>query len=265
MSWINAAAALSLVSIACGLASSGAWAANAPPLFDKPLYERHRPLPRDPLNPQFTPELSCYVYPGLMIKQTDMGEIGAARIGLIRLNPKTQAPPCVRKPAKGEIDLVEGHASAGSFRGIKGPFILIDAPEGVQGGLGLSVFDFKGNQLFEDLLQGNGLQQIELLTAEHTQLRLSYRRLFAAECSLYTDPTGCWQSIRQATGLTQTAPPDCRADYETMAKTEAPEHRPSVFADPSVIEYDAEVIVELRGSLRQAVPASPALRCWPAE
>ncbi|GAB2882433.1 hypothetical protein GCM10027046_08220 [Uliginosibacterium flavum] len=256
---------MSLVSIACGLAASDAWAASSPPLFDKPLQERHRPLPRDPLNPQFKPELSCYVYPGLMIKQTDMGEIGAARIGLIRLAPKAKAPPCVRKPAKGEIDLVEGHESAGNFRGIKGPFVLVDAPESIQGGLALSFFDFDGRKLFEDLLQGNGLQQVELLKTDPTQLRLRYRRLFPAECSLYTDPAGCWQSIRQATGLNEKSPPDCRADYESMAKAEAPERVQSVFKNPSVIDYDAELIVALKGPQQRAAPVSAAVRCWPAE
>jgi hypothetical protein len=261
MSWISTVSALTLATIACGLPLSNAYAAGASTLFDKPLHEQHRSLPRDPVNPQFKPKLSCYIYPGLMVKQTDMGEVGAARIGLIRLAPKAATPPCVRKPAKGEIDLVEHNESAGYFKGIKGPFVLIDAPEGDQGGLGLSVFDFDGVKHHEDLLQSNGLQVVESLNA-NTQLRLRYRRLFPAECSLYTDPTGCWQSIRQVTGLTEATPPDCRADYETMAKSETPERRQAALQDPSVIEYDAEAIIDLKGAQQQSKPVSPALRCW---
>lgn len=95
-------------------------------------------------------------------------------------------------------------------------------------------------------------------------LKLRYERVYLASCSMRADPEGCWQTIRQASGLSDATPPDCSASYEAEEKRMPAESRQKNAADPSVISYEVEAVVDDIGTVVRVTPVSKATACWAA-
>lgn len=235
--------------------AAAAWAADPAGLFDKPLREEHVPI----ANPQAQSEVTCATYPGFMVKQVDMGEVGAEQLSILPL-AKGAKPACKRENAKGEL-VVPPDAWGGYFKGAKGQFVFFDADDGWNGGMGFAVFNAAdGAKLYESAAQR--FVSIDQPQGSE-QIRLRFDRLYQAPCSLRADETGCWQIIRQATGLAAAPPPDCRASYEAEEKR-LPDRLKEVDADPSVVEYRIEVMLA-PGQPPKETPLSPAKRCFAAD
>lgn len=230
-------------------------AAEEVSLFDKPVQEKHIPLQPDPINPQAKPKLSCFIYPGFMVKQIDRGEKGAEQLSILPLGSQS-APDCQEAGVPGE-KAVERKDWAGYFKGVKGGHVFFDADDGVNGGLGFAVFSgSSGAKLLED-----STTELHTVTATPGGLTLRYTRVFSAECSLVAQGAECWAHVKKATGLA--APqPDCAASY---AKAQAFYNTPAeqMASDPSVIEYEAESTIG--DGAAKVVPVEGKVTCRPAE
>jgi len=104
-------------------ASSWGRDGRTPSLFDKPLLEKHAPLPRDPANPQFKPLLSCFYYPLFMVKQVDLGEEGAEQLSILYREKGREQPLCRRANAKDEM-VINPNEWTGYFKGVRGKFVF---------------------------------------------------------------------------------------------------------------------------------------------
>ena len=258
---------LLLLSLMLLAGSAGAITPINPALFQKPLKEIRIPLARDPLNPEARPMLSCYYYPGLMIRQEDRGEIGAANLGIRVLSRGSRFPTCTLRPGRHE-HIVDGRNEwSGYFLGAKYPFVLFSSADGVNGGEGFAVFNHLGKLLFDDL--AGEIRAVELPGPQTTPrtLRLRYQRFYPAECSLMdADRLACWEKIRGLTGLTNPTPPDCTAAYQEMAGWMKGETLESLRSDPSVIVYEAVTTLDESGTVHSTVPVTgTATSCHPAD
>lgn len=238
-------------------------------LFDKPLREVHIPLPPDPDNPQFKPNLACYYYPHLMVKQVDVGEKGATDLTITSIDGDQRQPLCHREKGKDER---EANLWCGYFSGVKGDFIFFRACDGTNGGLGFTVLNPAAERIFDDI--GGEVQSIELIVPNvdankgpfyNSPLQLRYQRVFAAPCSLQMNKKDCWQVIKQVTGLTDQDPPACNASYNNLKKRASPAEWGTVPLDPSVIRYEVEVVLDLGTGVIRAAPTSKAEKCDPAD
>ena len=70
-------------------------------VFDAPAKIETKKLPKDPLNPQMKPHITCTRYAGFAVKEVDLGEKGAQKLAIM----PTAAPCSVDTP--GEIAVGE--------------------------------------------------------------------------------------------------------------------------------------------------------------
>jgi hypothetical protein len=234
-----------------------AGAAVAPSQFDRPLRIERVALPRDADNPQAKPQVTCYRYRDFLVKEVDLGEVGADQLSIL-----PGAPPsyrCQRQNAVGER-VIPGAQWTGYFAGAKGGFVVFNAEDGWQDGLGFAVFDAaSGAKRLDDAAKG-GFSAIE---ASPGRLKLRYVRVYAAKCSLRADAHGCWRRIRAATGLTGQRPPDCAAAYAREARRR-PKFAAKVRTDPTVIDYEAVAQISATGAKIRPL-SGRALACRPSE
>ena len=234
------------------IAATLAWAGDASAFLDKPVKIVRAPLPRDPDNPQAKPELSCSYYPHFVVKQIDLGEPGADQLSIV-----ADGSVCRRENAADE-KIVSAKDWTGYFGGVKGDYIFFTAEDGWNDGLGFAVFTADAKKLFEDVaVKWAGVE----LRPSGIQLR--YERVYEAPCSLQSATAACWQTIRQATGLTDASPPDCKAAYVREQKR-TPKFARQALSDPTVIDYDVSVAIDAK--THKMMPATgKALRCRPAD
>jgi len=243
--------------LACVLLSGNVLAKDAAALFDKPVKTMKTPLAADPLNPQAKPMLSCFYYPGFVVKQIDRGEVGAEQLSILPLGAGRAAYECREANAEGEA-VIDVKDWSGYFKGVKGAYVFFDAADGTNGGLGFAVFSAPGAQkLFEDVSMG--LQAVKLTPAG---LSLSYRRAYAAPCSLFTGAAACWNQAKQATGLTQASPPDCKAAYK-REQQRTPQFAAQAAANPTVFYYEVEAV--LANGQSKVTPLAGKVTCLPAD
>jgi hypothetical protein len=242
----------SFVIASLALSLSSAMAA-APSLFDTPKNTQVVNLPADPANPQAKPKRTCTYYPGLVVKEIDMGEVGAADLSITAISG--EVPKCERDIAH-EVN-IDPETWSGYFKGAKGDFVFFDGEDGWNGGMPFAVFNGKtGHKLFTDTRKGDTYGAIE--TAEGA-LALRYRRVWLAPCSMMADVTGCWKKIVAATSLEESARPDCAVAYQKeMERT--PKFASDVHALPSVISYEVEA--RHAGGKLTITPRPGSVECW---
>ena len=222
-------------------------------LFDKPVKTVRVPLPKDPDNPTAKPAVACAYYPHFMVKQIDLGEIGADQLSIL---PFAGSPPaCAKKNAPGE-KVVSADDWTGYFEGVKSDYVVFDAEDGWNDGLGFAVFNPSAKKLFDDVQK-----KWQGVAASPTSLTLHYERVYGAKCSLMSG-NSCWSAIMKDTGLTGTAP-DCAAAYHAEQKR-TPQFAKQVLTDPTIVDYEVSVTID--GSGHKIAPVTgKALRCRPAE
>lgn len=249
-------------------------------MFDRPLAVKRVTLPKAGTDAPDKNELTCFYFQDLRVKQLDQGEVGAAELAILPLAAASQ-PACERAPATGEI-VIPGKDWSGYFKGVRGGFVLFDADDGTNGGLGFAVFDGRsGKKLFDDLAVGD-MRAAEPATDGIT---LRYRRAAVASCSLVTGGAACWEkTVAALPELKEAAEPDCAAGYHA-AKTAMAQARCEAHSEkgeacfaremqlldtqrwdaaPSVIGYDAEARIT-RTAARTVVRLGRELSCWPAD
>ncbi len=234
--------------------------------FDKPVQEQRISLPRNPDNPHANAELRCFSYRHLMVKQIYRGEVGA-ELTLINHEPGKPVPACQIEPNEGEItiqDYVPFIGEPGYFEGKLGNYLIFSAAESTQGATGFWVYSLRGNKLFADLANPThfsiGLLPVIDDKESSKPLQLRYSRVLAAQCSLYSNPTGCWRDIRQITGIKGKVP-NCQESYQKNIKSlPAADHREGR-ETPSMVEYNVEAVID-RSTVSRLAPAPGTIRCF---
>ena len=234
-------------------------AAAAPSPFDTPLKVARVALPRDPEFPQANPKVSCFYFPRFMVKEIDMGEVGANQLSILP-TPSGSSKTTCRQANGPDERVVDAKDWSGYFGGVKGDYVIFSGDDGWNGGMGFAVYRAAtGKKLFDDAYK----TRFQSLEASPSGLTLRYLRVYAAQCSLNADAAGCWRQVRQETGLAGAAPPDCAALYAREVRR-TPREAAQVRADPTVVDYP--VTVTIQGGAKTLTRASgEAAGCRPAD
>jgi hypothetical protein len=257
---------IGLVAASAMIASVCGWAADNAKPFDRPLHKQHLTLPPNPSdpNPEAHPEVSCWYYPGLMVKELDLDWIkGAAQLSMVHLKKGQAEPECRRENIDGEYVVQDWN---GAFQGVRQGYVFFTAADGDA----FAVYDGADRKIFADA--ADAFLSIEpMLPPPDPELRpwyyaplvLNYQKVYLAPCSMRSDGAHCWTLVKRATGLTQKALPDCDAAYKAQEKTTPPEYLDDLRKDPSIIVYAVEAVIDRQGVARLTA-TSPVLECYPA-
>jgi hypothetical protein len=230
-------------------------AASGADVFDKPRGKTVVKLPADPDNPQAKPKRSCFYYPGFMVKEVDLGELGASELSITPNSKADLMPGCDAKSTGAMV--VKSDDWSGYFAGVKGDFVFFTSEDGVNGGMPFAVFGAKsGKKLFED---SAGTELFRSIALSGDGVAMRYRRVFKAPCSLYADAKGCWQKIMAVTSLAPSAMPDCADAYKKEMKR-TPKFAKDIPALPTIIGYNVEA--RYSGGKLTFLPQDNHAACW---
>jgi hypothetical protein len=268
--------ALAVMLVLLGLDPPAAFAREGQslPPFDRPLQTKRIHAGKT--------EIRCYTFAHVMVKEIDAGEVGDEQISLLPIASATDRPPCQAKNVANER-IIPSESWSGYFHGAKDDYVFLSADDGVNGGLGFSVYrGADPASLFQDAVKfEHDRVRFQSIAGDAAGLRLRYTRVYTAPCSVQTEGAACWTRIVAATHLPPAAPPDCAAGY-LRAKQELASARCEIAhrktaacikqeidgmkaddASPSVIGYDADVTVQPPQTSIQ--PAGGPVICWPAD
>jgi len=221
--------------------------------FDKPKAVQVIKLPPEPENSQAKPTRTCTYYPGFVVKQIDLGEVGAYELSITAIKG---APPGCTTAIAHEVK-IDPKTWSGYFDGAKGDFAFFDAEDGWNGGMPFAVFSGStGRKLFADARKGDRYAAVEIADGG---LVLRYRRVWLSPCSLMADAKGCWGRIVAATGLTGSDRPDCTAAYRAEMKR-TPKFANDIPALHTVISYEAEA--RFAAGKLTIIPKGGTVECW---
>ncbi|WP_438748970.1 hypothetical protein [Pararhizobium sp. O133] len=235
------------IGIALALLSSSALAAPVDP-FDKPVATETIKLAADPQNPSAEPKVTCSRYTDFMVKQVDLGEVGAEKLVL-----QAADAPCERDGAGEQVIRDD---IAGYFLGVSASYVFFQAADGWNGGLSFVVYDSgTATRLFDTAMAIDSLSAIE---GDEHGLSLQFVRNLTTSCSLYADTDDCARRIGEEIGLDVSRVPDCRDVYEAEMKR-TPDYADAIKALPSVIEYP--VALRWAANAVTITPRDGATRC----
>ena len=243
--------------------------------FDKPLSKKVVKLGHSASNEKTRRKVTCYYYPGFMVKEVDLGEKGAERLAIVPAG-KT-AVSCVRARTRTE-KMINPDEWSGYFKGVKGNLVFFDADDGWNGGVGFAVYNAKTvKKIFEDVALG----ELTFSDASGPDVSIAYTRVVDGGCNLPKDQDACWSSIQKKLSLDAAAAPDCKAGYEKsaqeMAKArcaanpkadpecmdkELPLARQQASDASSVISYPVSVVLSPNPAVK---PLAGDVRCWPSD
>jgi hypothetical protein len=96
------------------------------------------------------------------------------------------------------------------------------------------------------------------------QVVFVYRRVYRANCSLFSSGDRCWRAIESEIGLLVLEQmPGCRASYVAEQKR-VPKFAKQTADDQTVVEYDAALWIDRKGPSIGPI-ASTKVTCRPAE
>lgn len=243
--------------------------------FDRPVRRQRVELGRAANSLSDRNRVTCYFFPNFMVKEVDLGEVGAERLGIVPVTPPGTGK-CTRARSKEEI-VIPVEQWSGYFMGVKNGYVFFSGEDGWNGAMPFAVFDSKTAQkLFEDSAKGD----IDFVSRPNQTAAIRYMRVVTDDCLILKD-AACWDRMAAKYGLDNAAAPDCRKGYESSAesmakgrctaqraplaaclKKERPLALKQALDSPSVISYPAEV--EL-GVTPSAKPTGAATACWPAD
>jgi hypothetical protein len=247
---------------------------NAAP-FDRPVQTRHAA--------QGKKEVRCFTFAHLMVKEIDAREIGDEQISILPLASPTERPPCQARNLANER-IIPTASWSGYFLGVKGNYVFLSAEDGVNGGMGFSVYrGADTTSVFQDSVKFDRDRMLfDSVGIDGSGLKLRYTRVYSGKCSVQTDGAACWTQVATAAEIPVTPAPDCAAGYlrskQVMAaarceiqsrKTNAAclkaemERQAADDAAPSVIDYIVDVSLQPPG--QSITPVGGALLCRPAD
>jgi len=187
-----------------------------------------RPSPRNHIL------LSCFYYPGLMVKQLD--DPGMKGVRWVTITPLVngQEPQCRRSHGPDEQFIAKGWWG---FIGVEKQLLLLEAADGQDDGTAVRVFDLKSKKkIFEDSISLSHFRIEFAHTQDGKVSGMKYLRVVRGDCSLPKDGKACWQRFRQQFGLSQESVPTCTG-YEGEQPVPAEEEQTeSAITYPVVVE-----------------------------
>lgn len=242
--------------------------------FDKPVRKQRVELGKAANALSDRNRVTCYYFPKFMVKEVDLGEEGAERLGILPVTPQSRGK-CVRARGKEEI-VIPAEQWSGYFMGVKNSYVFFSGDDLWNGATPFAIFDAAtGKKLFEDSAKAD----VAFATNGQT-VSMRYLRVVSDDCFILKD-AACWQRMAAKYGLDAAAVPDCRKGYDVSAeemakgrctaqrapltaclKKERPLALKQALDSPSVISYPVEV--EL-GATPTANPTRAATACWPAD
>lgn len=225
-----------LALISCILTATPGFADDAD-IFDKPVKTDIVKLPKNPDLPENEPAISCDHYQNFMIKQIDLGEMGAAKIALLPADAACEDTTAGEKVIKDDM--------VGYFMGVKGNFLFFSASDGFNGGLPIIVYDATAlKKLFDfsTFLGEDGEAPLfSKMEAQDKKLSVSFTNVYTADCSLYDADKACVDKVKAATGLATL--PDCKKVYDDVIAG-SPEYAEDIKKSGSVLDYDVDLVFE---------------------
>jgi hypothetical protein len=228
--------------------------------FDVPIRILAIDLGRSPYTPDdnIRNTLSCFYFPGLLIKQYDQGQVGSEWLAIHRFRGKP--PECSMSHEPGE-HLIQQSAWGGYFRGKKNNLLVFDGGECQQGSCLFSVYDsisrkriFEDEEVYRPAKEPPWDRMRVFSTKAGTAIR--YLRVAEAGCDLHKEGEVCWKRVHAKLHLKWDTIPDCEG-YEP----EALAHYVLDLNEPveSMISYPVEVTLSDPPVVTNL--AGP-VRCW---
>lgn len=224
--------------------------------FDTPLSKNVVDLGPSP-SPHWKARLwlTCYVYPGFVIKQETGDDLKGPR-SVVLIEYSKAVPPCTLTPMPGEVRLDE----FGGFVGARGRYLFLEAEDGTDGGLQFVVYDLRKRQrIFEDsesLTFSPPFNSRENLSTLHVsgeledEIKLTYVRVVRTNCDLHREANRCWNDLRAQFGVTEPGPPKCRG-YEKISTPYV-----SALAYPVTVTLPSPAVI---------TPLQGRVDCWPVD
>src|ERR1051326_2880707 len=169
--------------------------------FDKPVRKQRVELGKaaNPLGDQN--RVTCYYFPDFMVKEVDLGEVGAERLGIVPVTPQSVGK-CTRARSKEEI-VIPVKEWSGYFMGVKNRYVFFSGDDGWKGATPVAIFDSKtGKKLFQDSAKAD----ITFLTRPDQTIAMEYVRVVTDDCLILKE-AACWQRMAAKYGLDNAAAP----------------------------------------------------------
>lgn len=229
---------------------------KVPTLYDKPLSEKHLPLPLDPeladkvhvADQKIELELACFYYPGFMVKQQVYSDSkGADKLAVTPFS-STSTPPICESAATADEKIITGNSNfdPSYFMGAKGPYVFFSGDDGsFSGSFHFAIFNSQdGKQLFTDAMKNDEMYAIQLSATN--DLSLYYKRIYSLPCSPNVKNSAsrraCEARIKKETALRLL--PSCVHKYQ----------------EQDGIHYPVNVLLE-KGKPAKMVPAPGKATC----
>jgi hypothetical protein len=220
--------------------------------------------------------ITCYFFSKFMVKETDLGENGAARLAIVPITHGV-VTECARAHGRTE-KVINPDEWSGYFKGVKNDFVFFDADDGWNGGMGFAVYDSRtGKKIFEDAAIG----PLDFSPTQGNEVSLTYTRIVDGQCIVPKDEIGCWARIQQNIRLENASMPDCKKGYEQSAQNLAKGRcQAQSTNDPqcldreiqlardqakdanSIISYPVQVMLGPQPAIK---PLNGEVRCWPSD
>ena len=216
---------------------STSYAEDEEDFFDKPIKTDVVKLPKNPELPDNEPSITCDRYAGYMVKQIDMGELGAAKLAILPADAACEETTAGEKVIKDDM--------VGYFMGAKGNFVVFSASDGFNGGLPVVVMDAATQKHlfdFSTFLGEDGEAPLfSKLEVKDKTFKASFTNVYSADCSLYDSDKACVDKVKAATSLATL--PDCKKVYDDMISG-SPEYADDIKKSGSVLVYDVDLVYE---------------------
>lgn len=232
--------------------------------FDEPLKKKVVDFGLSENNPpggqNLRVKLYCFFYPNFVIKEYDNeGEKGAEWVAIAQIQKGT-APACARKHASGER-IFQWPEWRGYFKGAKGNLVFLNDPDGTDGGMPFTIYDFTtGKKVFRDSAYDSGMwtkkpasspfNHLRFSSTQDSNFTMTYLRVVEAGCDLVTEKKSCWKQVRKKLELKSAGMPVCTG-YETISSRYV-----------SVVAYPVEVSLSPQPVTKTV---SGPVRCWPVD
>lgn len=208
----------------------------------------------------FRVKLYCFFYPNFAVKEFDNeGEKGAQWVAIVPIQ-KGSAPACTRAHASGDR-VFKWPEWSGYFKGVKGNLVFLNDPDGIDGGMPFTIYDFRtGNKIFRDSAYDSSMwtqkvasspfNHLRFSGAQDSDLTMTYLRVVEADCNLHTERTACWDQVRRKFELKSARMPVCTG-YENITSRRV-----------SAVAYPVEVSLFPQPVTKTIVGP---VKCWPVD
>lgn len=247
-----------------GLTVSAFAVADFADSFDVPLRKQVVDVGASENNPpgpqNFRVKLSCYFYPNFMVEEyNNEKEKGAEWVAIVPIE-NGAAPACARTHASGDR-IFKWPEWSGYFKGVKGNLVFLNDPDGTDGGMGFTIFDFEtGKMIFSDSAYDSSMwtRKVSISPFNHlrfsgvqdSDLTMTYLRVVEAGCDLHLERTACWDQVRKKLELKGARMPVCTGYAKISSRWE------SAVAYPVVVSLSAKPVAK--------TTAGP-VKCWPVD